>query len=100
MAETCRRLGIREGGTTEDGRFTVRRVECLAACGGAPAVQVNGEWVEHAKPADLSGILDGSLTYRPFAWPKSPGEMILLANVWKERSATLEVYKQSGGYAS
>jgi NADH-quinone oxidoreductase subunit F len=99
LAETCRRLGIREGGTTADGRFTVRRVECLAACGGGPAVQVNGEWVEHARPDDLAGILDGSLTYRPFEWPKSPGEMILLSNVWKENSAAIEVYKESGGYS-
>jgi NADH-quinone oxidoreductase subunit F len=99
LAETCRRLGIREGGTTADGRFTVRRVECLAACGGGPAVQVDGEWVEHARPDDLAGILDGSLTYRPFEWPKSPGEMILLSNVWKENSAAIEVYKESGGYS-
>src|SRR5688500_17282137 len=70
LAEACRRLEVREGGTTADGRFTVRRVECLAACGGAPAVQVSGEWVEHARPEDLSPILAGSLTYRPFAWPK------------------------------
>ena len=80
LAETCRRLGIREGQTTSDGRFTVRRVECLAACGGGPAVQVDGEWVEHARLDDLAGILDGSLTYRPFQWPRSPGEMILLSN--------------------
>ena len=99
LAETCRRLGIKEGGTTGDGRFTVRRVECLAACGGGPAVQVNGEWVEHARAEDLSAILDGSLTYRPFEWPKSPGEMILLSNVWKEDSASIEVYKKSGGYS-
>jgi NADH-quinone oxidoreductase subunit F len=99
LAETCRRLGIREGQTTSDGRFTVRRVECLAACGGAPAVQVGGEWVEHAKPEDLAGILDGSLAYRPFQWPKSPGQTILLANVWKEGSASIDVYKKSGGYS-
>jgi NADH-quinone oxidoreductase E subunit len=99
VAETCRRLGIREGETTKDGRFTVRRVECLAACGGGPAVQVGGEWVEHARLEDLAGILDGSLTYRPFQWPKSPGEMILLANVWKEGSVSIDVYKKSGGYS-
>jgi NADH-quinone oxidoreductase subunit F len=99
VAETCRRLGIREGETTGDGRYTVRRVECLAACGGGPAVQVGGEWVEHARHDDLAGILDGSLTYRPFQWPKSPGEMILLANVWKEDSTSIDVYKKSGGYS-
>lgn len=35
------RLGIGHGETTPDGRFTLRRVECLAACGGGPCLQVN-----------------------------------------------------------
>ncbi len=38
-----RRLGIDHGQTTPDGRFTLRRVECLAACGGGPCLQVNEE---------------------------------------------------------
>ena len=38
-----RRLGIGHGETTPDGRFTLRRVECLAACGGGPCLQVNEE---------------------------------------------------------
>ncbi len=38
-----RRLGIDHGETTPDGRFTLRRVECLAACGGGPCLQVNEE---------------------------------------------------------
>jgi NADH-quinone oxidoreductase subunit F len=95
----CRKLGIEEGDTTADGNFTVHRVECLAACGGAPAVQVDGEWVEGAREADLDAILSGQLRYRPFQWPKSPGEVILLRNVWKENSASIDVYKQGGGYA-
>ncbi len=40
----CSRLGITAGGTTADGRFTVRRQECLAACHQAPAVQVDLEY--------------------------------------------------------
>ncbi|HEY7412644.1 MAG TPA: NADH-quinone oxidoreductase subunit NuoE, partial [Vicinamibacteria bacterium] len=40
IASTCRKLGVAEGERTPDGRFTVTRVECLAACGGGPAVQV------------------------------------------------------------
>lgn len=35
------KLGIGHGETTADGRFTLRRVECLAACGGGPCLQVN-----------------------------------------------------------
>jgi NADH-quinone oxidoreductase subunit E len=34
-------LGVRSGGTTEDGMFTLEDVECIAACTEAPAVQVN-----------------------------------------------------------
>jgi NADH-quinone oxidoreductase subunit F len=99
LHHTCRKLGIKPGGTSEDGQFTVREVECLAACGGAPAVQVNGEWLEHATQADLDRVLAGETVRRTFEWPKSPGEHVLFQNVWKENSTSLEVYRQGGGYA-
>jgi NADH-quinone oxidoreductase subunit E len=35
------RLGIRAGGTTEDGNFTLEDVECIADCGRAPCLAVN-----------------------------------------------------------
>src|SRR5947209_2807309 len=35
------KLGIRPGGTTRDGQFSLEEVACLAACGGAPARLVN-----------------------------------------------------------
>ena len=44
LADLCTRLGIRPGETTADGRFTVRRQECIAACHQAPAVQVDLEY--------------------------------------------------------
>ena len=65
----------------------------LAACGGGPAVQVNGEWLENATAADIDRVLAGESVYRPFAWPKSPGDMILLRNAWKENSASIDVYR-------
>jgi NADH-quinone oxidoreductase subunit E len=34
-------LGVKPGGTTSDGMFTLEAVECMAACTEAPAVQVN-----------------------------------------------------------
>lgn len=34
-------LGVEEGGTTEDGLFTVEHVMCLAACDRAPMLQCN-----------------------------------------------------------
>jgi NADH-quinone oxidoreductase subunit E len=34
-------LGVKAGGTTADGMFTVEDVECIAACTEAPCLQVN-----------------------------------------------------------
>jgi NADH-quinone oxidoreductase subunit F len=99
IEHACRQLGVKPGETTSDGKFTVKGVECLAACGGAPAVQVNGEWLEHASSADVDKVIAGEKVARSFAWPKSPGEQILFSNVWKDGSTSLAVYEAGGGYA-
>ncbi len=39
----CERLGVPPGGTDASGMVTVEEVECLAACDGAPVLQVNTE---------------------------------------------------------
>jgi NADH-quinone oxidoreductase subunit E len=41
-----RKLNIKTGETTADGLFTLRRVECLGACGYAPVMQINTEFYE------------------------------------------------------
>jgi NADH-quinone oxidoreductase subunit E len=41
-----RKLGVENGGTTADGRITLREVECLGACGTAPAMLVDEEMEE------------------------------------------------------
>ena len=40
-------LGIQRGQTTPDGRFTLQGAECMAACGMAPVLQVNDQFVEN-----------------------------------------------------
>ena len=35
------KLGIKVGGTTSDGRFTLSTAECLGSCGTAPMMQIN-----------------------------------------------------------
>ena len=42
--------GVADGGTDAGRLFTVEHVECLGACGGAPALQVNYETVEGVTP--------------------------------------------------
>jgi NADH-quinone oxidoreductase subunit E len=39
-----KKLGIRAGGTTPDGKFTLNTVMCIAACDRAPVAQVNKEF--------------------------------------------------------
>jgi NADH-quinone oxidoreductase subunit E len=41
LAHICSRLNVEEGGTTEDGLFTVQKSECLGACADAPVMLVN-----------------------------------------------------------
>jgi NADH-quinone oxidoreductase subunit E len=55
-----KKLGVENGGTTADGRITLREVECLAACGTAPAMLVDEEMYERLTPAEVDRIL-GSL---------------------------------------
>jgi NADH-quinone oxidoreductase subunit E len=53
------KLGIRMGETTEDGRFTLKEVECLGACGGAPMLQIGKQYYENLTPEIVDSILDG-----------------------------------------
>jgi NADH-quinone oxidoreductase subunit F len=99
IGKLCDRLGIREGETSADGEWTVHRGECLAGCGGAVCMQVDGRWVENAKTEDIEKILSGDLKYRPFPWPESQGETFLLKNIFKTDSASIQTYRQGGGYA-
>jgi NADH-quinone oxidoreductase E subunit len=52
------RLGVGHGETTADGRFTLRRVECLAACGGGPCLQVNETYHENLDEAKVDRLLE------------------------------------------
>jgi NADH-quinone oxidoreductase subunit E len=51
------KLGIRLGQTTVDGKFTLKEVECLAACGGAPMFQIGKHYHENLTPEKIDEIL-------------------------------------------
>jgi NADH-quinone oxidoreductase E subunit len=53
-----RRLGIGPGEMTEDRMFSLEGVQCLAACGTAPAMQVNDDYYEDLTLAKVDEILD------------------------------------------
>jgi NADH-quinone oxidoreductase subunit E len=52
------KLGIKLGETTEDGKYSLKEVECLGACGGAPAMQIDKQYYENLSPEQIDKILD------------------------------------------
>lgn len=52
------RLGVKLGQTTPDGEFTLREVECIAACTAAPAIIINGIYHENLTPEKLDDVLN------------------------------------------
>jgi NADH-quinone oxidoreductase subunit E len=55
----CHELKVKMNEVTEDGRFTVSRVECLGSCGTAPMMQVNDRYYENLTNESAMNILRG-----------------------------------------
>ncbi len=56
--EHCsRKLGIGHKQTTPDGRFSLEEVECIGACCGAPAMQVNYDFYENLTPDKIDALI-------------------------------------------
>ena len=53
------KLGVGLGETTEDGRFTLRKSECLAACDRGPVLLVNRRLHTHLTADKVDEILEG-----------------------------------------
>ncbi len=51
------KLAVKRGQTTADGKFTLKEVECLAACAGAPMFQIGKDFHEHLTPEKIDAIL-------------------------------------------
>lgn len=52
------KLGIGDGDTTGDGRFTLEAAECLATCDGAPSMQINYEDFYNVAPDEAVALVD------------------------------------------
>ncbi len=51
------RYGLKPGGTTEDERFSLVIMECIGACGTAPAMLVNDDFYENLTEKYIAEIL-------------------------------------------
>ena len=59
---TCKKfeekLGVKEGHVSEDGKFSIEFMECLADCGEGPVVMVGDQTFENIVEADAEKIGD------------------------------------------
>ena len=59
LAHAQKKLGCKLGGTSPDGKVTLKREEeCLAACCGAPMMVVDGHYHERLTPQKFDDIVD------------------------------------------
>ncbi|MDQ3071797.1 MAG: NAD(P)H-dependent oxidoreductase subunit E [Bacteroidota bacterium] len=57
IAKLEQKLGVEVGGTSSDGMFTLKTVECLASCGTAPMMQVGDHYYENLTDEKIDKLL-------------------------------------------
>jgi NADH-quinone oxidoreductase subunit F len=108
LQQAKKRLEIGHKETTKDGVFSLEEVECIGACTGAPAIQVNYDFYENLTPSTFDRIieeLDAGKKPAPVPvisgalHPRDPQETPLISKLWGVKdSRKIDVYLQHGGY--
>jgi NADH-quinone oxidoreductase subunit F len=110
LEQAKKRLEIGHKEVTKDGVFSLEEVECIGACTGAPAIQVNYDFYENLtakqfdrlieeldegrKPTPVS-VISGALH------PRDPQETVLISKRWGIKdSRKIDVYLANDGYQS
>jgi len=78
-------LGIGNDEVTNDGKVSLERIECNAACDFAPVVMVNWEFFDNQTPQSVRDLVDGARNGNPPAPTRGPKVL----RTWKENSAVL-----------
>ena len=74
-------LGVGHDETTEDGRITLERVECNAACDYAPVVMANWEFFDNQTPASTIELVDGLRSGAPVRPTRGPSRVCTFKEV-------------------
>jgi NADH-quinone oxidoreductase subunit F len=108
LEQAKKRLEIGHKETTSDGVFSLEEVECIGACTGAPAMQVNYDFYENLTPKQFDRIieeLDAGKRPTPVGvtsgalHDRDPQETILISKLWGVKdSRKIDVYLQNDGY--
>ena len=78
-------LGIGNHEVTKDGKVSLERIECNAACDYAPVVMVNWEFYDNQTPRSVNDLVDAARAGNPPAPTRGPSKL----RTWKENSAVL-----------
>jgi NADH-quinone oxidoreductase subunit F len=102
------RLGVGHKETTSDGKFSLEEVECIGACTGAPAMQVNYDFYEELTPEKVDNLLAQFEAGRvPKGAPYTGGSIherhpaetpVTSRRFGIQNSATIDVYRKHEGY--
>ena len=103
-----KRLEIGHKEVTKDGVFSLEEVECIGACTGAPAMQINYDFYENLTPATFDRLIQ-ELDFGRRAEPvtvisgalhaREAGEIPVISKRWGiENSTKIDVFLQNGGY--
>src|ERR1700719_3307391 len=103
-----KRLEIGHKEVTKDGIFSLEEVECIGACTGAPALQINYDFYENLTPLTFDRLiqeLDNGRRAEPVEvisgalHAREKGEIPVIRKRWGiENSTKIDVFLQHGGY--
>jgi NADH-quinone oxidoreductase subunit F len=103
-----KRLGIGNKQVSQTGTFSLEEVECIGACTGAPAMQVNYDYYENLDPDKVDAIFEQLQDGRippPVAvisgalHPRAAAEIPVISQRFGiKNSRTIDVYLQNEGY--
>ncbi|CAB4538639.1 unannotated protein [freshwater metagenome] len=78
-------LGIGNHETTKDGKVSLEKIECNAACDYAPVVMVNWEFFDNQTPQSVRNLVDAARAGNPPAPTRGPKTL----RTWKQNSEVL-----------
>ena len=78
-------LGIKNHETTADGKVSIERIECNAACDYAPVVMVNWEFYDNQTPQSVKDLVDSARAGNPTPPTRGPKTL----RTWKQNSEVL-----------
>jgi NADH-quinone oxidoreductase subunit E len=108
LEHVARKLEIGHKEVTKDGVFSLEEVECIGACTGAPAMQVNYDFYENLSPETVDQIIDGlDAGRKPAPAPRTSGSVherhpaevpVVSRRFGIKDSHKIDVYLKNEGY--